>query len=64
MFLELFLFAKNMFFFTKTISYGAEKSKFLKSEIGWISDFGRTSAPQQKNSYATLETKNGLISFI
>ena len=33
----------------KTISYGAGNSKFLKTEIGWISDFGRTSASQQKN---------------
>ena len=32
----------------KTISYGAGNSKFLKTEIGWISDFGRTSASQQK----------------
>ena len=32
----------------KTISYGAGNSKFFKTEIGWISDFGRTSASQQK----------------
>ena len=48
MFLELFLFAKNMKFFTKTISYGAGNSKLLKTEIEWILDFGRTSASQQK----------------
>ena len=34
--------------FTWTISCGAGNSKFLKSEIGWISDFARTSASQQK----------------
>ena len=33
---------------SETISYGAGNSKFLKTEIGWISDFGRTSASQQK----------------
>ena len=32
----------------KTMSYRAGNSKFLKTEIGWISDFGRTSATQQK----------------
>ena len=32
----------------KAKSYGAGNSKFLKTEIGWISDFGRTSASQQK----------------
>ena len=50
--LELFLFVKKMKFLTnknKTIPYGAGNSKFLKTEIGWISDFGRTSASQQKN---------------
>ena len=32
-----------MFFLShKTISYGAGNSKLLKTEIGWISDFGRT----------------------
>ena len=34
--------------YRKTISYGTGISKFLKTEIGWISDFGRTSASQQK----------------
>ena len=48
MFLELFLLAKKIKFLTKAISYGAGNSKFLKIEIGWISDFGRTSASQQK----------------
>ena len=47
--LRVFLFAKNMKFLTKAIYYGAGISKFLKTEIGWISDFGRTSASQQKN---------------
>ena len=32
----------------KAKSYGAGNSKFLKTETGWISDFGRTSASQQK----------------
>ena len=32
----------------QAISYGAGNSKFLETEIGWISDFGRTSASQQK----------------
>ena len=45
-------------FRSKTISYGAGHSKFLKSEIGRISDFGRTSASQKKISYGTLETEN------
>ena len=36
------------YFVGKTISYGVGNSKFLKTEIGWISDFGRTSASQQK----------------
>ena len=35
----------------KTTSYGAGYSKFLKSEIWWISDFGRKSASQQKNIF-------------
>ena len=48
MFLELFLFAKKMKVLTKTISYGAGNSKFLKTEIEWISDFGRTTASQHK----------------
>ena len=33
---------------TETISYGAGNAKFLKSEIEWISDFGRTTASQHK----------------
>ena len=40
-----FSFAKDQI--TKAISYGAGNSKFLKTEIGWISEFGRTSASQQ-----------------
>ena len=43
---------------TKAKSYGAGNSKFLKIEIWRISDFGRTSASQQKRSYGTLETEN------
>ena len=38
----------SLVFRSKTISYGAGNSKFLKTEIGWISDFGRTPASQQK----------------
>ena len=32
----------------KTTSYGAGNSKFFESKIAGISDFGRTSASQQK----------------
>ena len=32
--LRVFLFARKMKFWTKTISYGAGNSKFLKTEIG------------------------------
>ena len=39
---------KKLKFLNKTISYGAGNSKFLKTENRWISDFGRTSASQQK----------------
>ena len=49
-FTVIFPAGMGQIFFTvkKTISYGAGNSKFLKTEIGWISDFGRTSASQQK----------------
>ena len=47
-FLFCYVWWPCMFFFFFFLTYGAGNSKFFKTEIGWISDFGRTSASQQK----------------